>query len=76
MNTMTELLMTEINAGRIAERHADAAVRRLAAAGTPAERPARGWSIAGLIRRTTPGTGATPSLRGAAVPCEETAAAR
>ena len=53
MNTITELLMTEINTQRIADRHAEADARRLAATVTPAERPAHGWSVSSLFRRAS-----------------------
>ncbi len=55
MNTMTELLMSEINDARIAERRAEADARRLVSVGTPTERPARTRNLVVLLRRATLG---------------------
>ena len=53
MNTMTELLVNEIHESRIAERHAEADVRRLLRQARATDRPARTWSLGGLLRLPT-----------------------
>ena len=61
MNTMTELLLIETPATRVAERLAEAAAdrrgrdARSAQATGGAERPARTWSLRGLLRLPHPG---------------------
>jgi hypothetical protein len=49
MNTMTELLLTDLHDARIAERHAAADARRLASSVRPQPRPARTWSLAAVV---------------------------
>jgi hypothetical protein len=50
MNTMTELLMTQFHDTRVAERHAAADARRLAAEARSGQRTGRTWSLRGLFR--------------------------
>jgi hypothetical protein len=50
MNTMTELLLTDIPTNRMTERQAEAAAGRLAQQARAADtRPARTWSLAGFL---------------------------
>ena len=62
MNTMTELLLTDLHDARIAERHAAADAIRLVATAAPEARPARTWSIGELLRMLTAGRRAARPL--------------
>ena len=50
MNTMTELLMTQLHDDRVTERHAAADARRLTAEARSGPRTDRTWSLRGLFR--------------------------
>ncbi len=50
MNTMTELLMTQLHDTRVAERHAAADARHLAAEARSGQRAERTWSLRALFR--------------------------
>ncbi len=50
MNTMTELLMTQLHDDRVTERHAAADARRLAAEARSGQRAERTWSLRGFFR--------------------------
>ena len=50
MNTMTELLLTDLHDARTADLHAEAHARRIASSVTREPRPARTWGVAALVR--------------------------
>jgi hypothetical protein len=62
MNTMTELLLTDLHDARIAERYAAADAIRLVANAAPEARPARTWSFSALVRMLTVGRRAARPL--------------
>lgn len=62
MNTMTELLLTDLHDARIAERHAAADAIRLVANAAPEARPARILSFSAVLRMPTFGRRAARPL--------------
>jgi hypothetical protein len=50
MNTMTELLYTDLIDQKISDRHAEAAARRRAQEATSASRSERTWSLSAVLR--------------------------